>query len=210
MSTLIGTGAHQVPLNQMLGKQAFKEGQSSTEQAIDYGWKDMIAAVSTAGVPSSSAPTLAAFGPSGNRKEMSFAINDYVYLQPFHTNHDIKPNGLAYLHVHWTTNGTNTATVKWEMEILRALGHNQAAFGAPITKTVEQAASGTAWQHMVTEVGDVDALTLTEPDELILVTLKRITNGGTDNTDSVFGLMCDLHYQSDRDATRNKVPDFYR
>jgi len=46
--------------------------------------------------------------------------------------------------------------------------------------------------------------------EKSLVTLKRVTNGGTDNTDDVFGLMVDLHYQSDRDATRNKVPDFYR
>ncbi len=207
---LIGTGANQIPLNQMLGKQAFKEGTSVNEQSLDFGWKDMLAPVSTAGVPSSSAPVSTAFGPSGARKELAFALNDYVYLQPFHINHDVKPGGLAYLHVHWSTGGTSTASVKWEMEVLRALGHNQAAFGAPITKTVEQAASGTAWQHMVTEVGDVDALTLTEPDELILVTLKRVTNAGTDNTDDVFGLMCDLHYQSDRDATRNKVPDFYR
>jgi hypothetical protein len=52
-------------------------------------------------------------------------------------------------------------------------------------------------------------LIITEPDELILVTLKRVTNGGTNNTDTVFGLMVDLHYESDRHVTRNKSPNFY-
>jgi hypothetical protein len=62
---------------------------------------------------------------------------------------------------------------------------------------------------MVAEVAVADALTLTEPDELILVTLKRITNGGTDNPDTVFGLMVDFHYESDRDTTPLKAPGFY-
>lgn len=175
------------------------------------GWKDLVSSLSTAGIPNSNAPGLVAFQPTGTgkREEMAFAVNDYVFCNPFHVNHDTKVNGSALIHVHWTTNGVSTNTVKWEFEITRALGHNQAAFSAPTTISVEQAASGTAFQHMVAEVSVSDMLTLTEPDEIVLVTLTRVTNGGTDNSDTVFGLTCDFHYESDRDATINRAPNFY-
>ena len=173
------------------------------------GWKDNVASISSAGVPSSLAPTFAAFGLSGKREERSFAVGDYVFVPPFHVNHDIMIGGAAYLHVHWSTNGTDANPVKWEFETMRALGHQQAAFSAPVTTTVTQNAHGTAWRHMIAEVDIADIITLTEPDELILVTLTRITNGATENTDAVFGLMVDIHYESDRDSTLNKAPNFY-
>jgi len=174
------------------------------------GWKDNVMPLSAAGVPNANQPILTAFGASGIREEMAFDIDDYAFVGQFHVNHDIIPDtGKAYPHVHWSTNGTSTATVKWEMQILRALGHDQDNFGSPIVVTVEQAPSGSAWRHLIAEVADIDALTLIEPDELIMITLRRITNGGTDNTDTVYGLTCDLHYESDREATLNKAPDFY-
>lgn len=185
------------------------KGRKLIRAPQDVGWYDLISPVSSASVPPAAAPTAAAFGPSGSRLEFAFGVGDYVFVQPFHVNHDVKPGGLAYAHVHWSTNGTNVQPVKWELAIMRALGHNQANFGAPEIKTVTQTPHGTAWRHMIAEVGDVDALTLDEPDELIIVTLKRVTNGGTENTDSVFGLMVDFHYQVDRRATPNKAPNFY-
>lgn len=177
----------------------------------DVGWADLTSSVSLAGVPASNAPVLDAFGPSGLREEAKFDLNEYCFLQPFHVNHDIVPvTCQAYLHVHWSTNGTNVQPVKWEMQVSRALGHDQANFGAPVSIYVQAAAAGTAWRHMITEVTDLaDVLTLTEPDELVLVTLRRVTNGATDNTDKVFGLTVDLHYQTDRRATPNRAPNFY-
>ena len=62
---------------------------------------------------------------------------------------------------------------------------------------------------MVAEVSDADAIILTEPDELLLVTIRRVTNGVVNNTDIVFGLSVDLHYEADRDTTPNKTPNFY-
>lgn len=183
--------------------------KSGTVLLEGIGWKDLISSVASGRSPPVNAPTWTAFGVSGSRYELAFALNDYVVIQPFHVNHDVKPGGKAYVHVHWTTNGTQTRTVRWEFEIIRALGHNQENFGAPVSKYVEQAAAGTAWRHMVTEVADADALTLVEPDELILVTLRRVTNGGTNNTDTVFGLTVDFHYESDRDFTPKKAPNFY-
>ena len=58
-------------------------------------------------------------------------------------------------------------------------------------------------------MADADALILVEPDELILVTLRRVTNGGTNNTDKVYALTVDFHYEADREVTPNKAPNFY-
>ena len=188
--------------DQVVASGGWHGGQGST------GWKDMVSSITTAGVPAANAPALTAFGPSGLREEMLFDLNDYCFCPPFHVNHDIKVGGKAYVHVHWSTNGTQTATVKWELQISRAL-RATGVFGAPVSYYVEQAGAGVAWRHMVTEVGDADALTLTEPDELILVTLRRVTNGGTNNTNSVFALTVDFHYESNRDTTPLRAAPFY-
>ena len=114
-----------------------------------------------------------------------------------------------YPHVHWTTNGTNTNTVKWELIYTYAKGHNQEAFPTETTINLEQAGSGTAWQHMIVEASDAQAFTAPEVDSLILMRVRRVTNGGTDNTDQVFGLFVDIHYQKDRFGTPQKSPNFY-
>lgn len=175
------------------------------------GFKDLTAPIFAApgGV---AAPALTNFGAAGSlqRQEYAFAIGDYVWLAPFHVNHDVKVGGFAYVHVHWSTSGTSVNTVVWEIHMQRALGHNQAAFGAPtLLATLTCTPSGTAYKHMIDEVGDANKITLTEPDELILLSLKRVTNGAVDNADSVFAMMVDFHYESNRDHTPLKAPPFY-
>ena len=173
------------------------------------GWKDLVSPLVVSGVPAEKLPHYAAFGPSGLRRELVFEVGDYAYAKPFHVNHDIKIGGKALVHVHWTTDGDDTSPVKWEFQISRALGHQQAYFGAETSLFVQQAGWAGAWRHMVAEVDISDALTLTEPDELILVTIRRVSNGATENTNNVFGIIVDLHYESDRDTTPQRAPDFY-
>jgi len=172
------------------------------------GWKDLVGAVQTLGIPDENMPTVKKFGSSGLRKEFSFGVDDYVFAQAFHINHDVKVGGKAYIHVHWSTSGDDENTVKWEFQISRAKGHDQEYFSAESKYYVEQVPNG-AWRHLIAEVGDDDAIILTEPDELFLVTIRRITNGGTDNEDDVFCLGCDFHYEANRDSTPQKTPDFY-
>ena len=62
---------------------------------------------------------------------------------------------------------------------------------------------------MVAETTAQTIAGLTEPDGLIHVVVSRITNGGTDNSDGIFGLTADIHYQSTNMATVNKAPSFY-
>lgn len=173
------------------------------------GWKDLVSPLDIYGVPTPNLPERLPFGPSGLRRELMFEVGDYAFVQAFHVNHDVKVGGKAYVHVHWSTDGVDTALVRWEFQISRALGHNQAYFGAETSYFVQQAGHVGAWRHMIAEVDIADALTLTEPDELLLVTLRRVTNGAVDNADQVFALTVDFHYESDRDTTPNKAPAFY-
>jgi hypothetical protein len=211
MPQLLGTAPNQVPTNGLLGTLAFQDHTSVKvgDLRTDIIWKDMLAPVGGASVPTSLAPTSENFGPAATpqRKEYAFAVDDFVFIQPFHVNHDIVPGGEAYFHVHWSTNGTNTGLVRWEITYMRAKGHNQGNFGTPVVVLIEQAAQGTAWRHMVSET--TTPIIMTEPDELILCTLRRVAPSAGSNTDTVFGLMVDLHYQADRSGTPQRNPDFY-
>ena len=173
--------------------------------ANDLGWRDLRCSL-VASATGTGTPALTAFGPTGTIKQLAFGVGDSVYVAA-HIDHDIKPGSTIYPHVHWTTNGVNTATVKWELSYTFAAGHNQANFGPNTVVNLEEAAYGSAWRHMVTE--DATGFTAPEVDSIIILEVKRITNGGTDNADTVFGLFVDFHYQSDRRATLNKSPDFY-
>ena len=176
------------------------------------GWKDLTSHLTIEGVPTLDAPDYLPFGPSGLREQLAFAVNDYANCSIFHMNHDVKVGGKAYIHIHWSTDGVDTNPVKWEFQVSHALGHDQAFFPAAVSVFVEQtpnqAATG-AWRHYIAEVSEVDAMTLVEPDAIAMVTVKRVTNGAVDNTDNVFGLTVDFHYEADKDSTPNKSPDFY-
>lgn len=176
----------------------------------DGAWFDNLTSINSGKVPASAAPTWTAFGPSGVCSAWAFSVNDHIQLNGFHINHDVKRGSKFYPHVHWVTDGTNTASVKWELSYTLAKGHNQEAFPADATVTVEGTPPGTAWQHMISEVTDANAIDMPEVDTIIIMDLKRVTNGGTDNTDTVFGMFVDLHYQMERTGTINKAPDFYK
>lgn len=172
------------------------------------GWRDITGQIIVKGVGSSD-PDWAAVG-SGFYSAFKFAIDDECWIS-YHVPHDIEPETDIYIHSHWTSDDTSTDIVKWEFTYSHALGFGQEAFNAsgetPVT--AQQAATGTAYTHMVTESSSIYIPSLTEPDGLILVRCKRVTNGGTDNTDNIFLLQCDIHYESTNKATLNKSPNFY-
>ena len=172
------------------------------------GWTDYLTSISSGKVGAANTPTWSAFGPSGNLFAYSFGVDDYIMLAGFHANHDIKQGSKVYPHCHWCTDGTDTGVVDWELEYTFAKGHDQEAFPAPTVVTVSQAASGTAWQHMIAEVSVGDAFTAPEVDSLVLMRLKRASSSPT-NGDTVFGLFVDLHVEIERAGTLNKSPSFY-
>ena len=168
-------------------------------------WRDLTTDIVSKG-SGTGAPTWTT-GVNGSFGAYAFAINDNVDMC-FHMDHDYHPGSSIYFHTHWTSNGTNTSTVVWQFTYTIAKGHNQSVFATGTTITATQAGQGTAWRHMVTETAAVSSTEL-EPDTIIWVNVKRITNGGTDNTDTIYLLTSDIHYQASYLGTKNKVPNFY-
>lgn len=170
-----------------------------------YGWEDLKMNVSGAATGGGS-PTQTVFGPSGNIKQIAFGVNDSVYLQA-HVDHRIRVGSTSYLHVHWSSDGTNIQPVVWQLSYILAEGYNTQAFPADTILTLTEAGSGVAWQHMIIE----DAVGIPAPatDSLLLMELKRISNGGTDNSDTVYGLFVDLHFEVGQVATPNRSPNFF-
>ena len=172
-----------------------------------FGWRDITGEVQTRGVGATD-PAWTQIG-SGPFSAYAFALNDVCWMA-FHVPHDIVPNTDIHLHTHWLSDGTDTEAVRWEYTYTYAKGFNQAAFDTTgTTVTAEEAASGTAYQHMVTETAAITISGLSEPDGIVYVRIRRVTNGGTDNTDTIFMLTSDVHYQSTDQSTFGKAPNFY-
>ena len=184
-------------------------------ETADFGWRDITSAIEVRGVGATD-PDWAQVG-STNFYGYKFAVNDEIWMT-FHIPHDIVPGSDIHFHMHWFPSGTNVQPVKWQFEYAYAKGFNQAAFDfelaeGPLTNAgiapAHSAGPGVQYQHMVTETDAITIPGLTEPDGLIHTTISRITNGGTENTDDIFGLTADIHYQSTNLATKQKAPGFY-
>lgn len=138
-----------------------------------------------------------------------WAIDDRMWVA-WHVQHDYVVGTGVHFHVHWLADGTSANSVRWQFSYFHAKGHGQAAFGfsgAASVLTVDQA-SAAQYQHMIAESAAV-AISGLEPDSVILCEVRRVANGGTDNTDNVFGFQADLHYQADAIGTKNRTPNFY-
>lgn len=177
-----------------------------------YGWKDLV------GVPvnrdaGGGRPTFQQMG-TGPFWAYQFDLTESLYFY-YHMPHDWSPGTAMHIHAHWTSDGTNVQPVAWQWEIAFAQGFNQGAGSVfPMeagftTVSAQEAAVGSAWQHMTTETAAISGSTGWEVDGLLIVRTQRISNGGTDNTDNIYLLTSDLHYQADRNTTPNRSPSFY-
>lgn len=179
-------------------------GDATTES---FGWRDITSNIEVRGVAATD-PDWAQVDATG-MYGYKFAVGDKVWMT-FHIPHDIA-SSTVYFHAHWFPNGTNAQPVKWQFDFAYAKGFDQEAFpfGSLTTATAESTGPGVQYQHMVTETTGQTISGLTEPDGLIHCMVTRITNGGTENTDDIFMMTADIHYQSTNIATVNKSPSFY-
>lgn len=182
---------------------------STSQIGFDYGWRDLEGTIDTKTGSTNPTWTIIGAGPFYAYAFDYTPTQDECFLT-YHVPHDIVPGSDIYFHLHWMTDGTSTNSTKWELTYTYAKGFNQEAFSATGTLvTLEEAAPGVAYQHMVTETDAITISGLTEPDGLILLHIKRVSNGGSNNTDTVYLLEADIHYQSTNIATKNRAPSFY-
>jgi len=180
----------------------------SASASTTYGWRDIVGQLHIKGTGNDPAWVRIGSGPFyGHRmdigKEMWFT---------YHIPHDYVPGTPVHLHTHWLQDGTSTATLVFLYAYTWAKGFNQQAFNTSgLTATSKQAGPGIAFQHMISETGEI-TLTGIEVDSLLLVRLRRATqteSGDISNTNSIIVLLADVHYRSHGMATKNKAPNFY-
>lgn len=200
----------------MVPKDSLKGIKVDSEGTPDWGWHDLLGTVQVYG----DAGDASRATYRGGIKALQFAESEQAYVD-FHMPHDYVPGSQLFIHIHWShvstlvTGGSTT----WGFELMYSKGHNQAAFAAPITASVNQDASTTQYQHMIAEVAcsvtggsgvalDTDDL---EVDGIIQCRVYLDSNDITSSgaVPDPFVHFVDIHYQSTGVPTKNKAPDFW-
>lgn len=197
------------------GLKAYLEGAVGGTERLDQWftsddlvWRDLLGQIVTRRAAGAGVPVYEAINGS-IFYGYNFAVNDSVQVI-YHIDHDFAVGSAIFYHAHWLRVGTNVQPVKWQFSIAYSHGHQRGAFpfASPEVTTVTQTPDPDTLTHHIAEIAtgiDLDY----EVDGLVVLNVKRLTNGGTENTDNVYLLMCDCHYQADRMGTVMKAPNFY-
>jgi hypothetical protein len=173
----------------------------------ETGWNDNVSAFTTQAAGGITEP---AFENMGNGLYAHGFTDGEALVIQHHINHDVKPDGETYFHVHWAPSTAMTVgqTISWTIDYTKAKGHHQGdSFGSVTTSIVlTYTADGTeiALEHMILE--STTPIVTPEPDSIIV---SKITYGHGTYVAKCYGFTMDLHYEVDRNATPNKVPNFY-
>lgn len=178
-------------------------GRVQARTAQGGGWKDLLGPYVTRG-SGPTIPVLTAIG-SGVVQLPKWQIGDLCISQ-FHVPHDYQLGTDIFWHVHYTTDGTSTAIVKWQFRFYYAEGYGLGNFGfsgAPTIVDVAHAPSGVADDHYIAETVSF-AVTGMVPDGFVIGEWSRVTNGGVDNANGIYAWNADIHQQSTEETTANR------
>lgn len=182
----------------------------------DYGWYDLDGTLRL----SATGPTAEYATYRGGIQAVQFDEGDEAFID-FHMPHDYAQGTDIHIHTHWSHNSTivTGGSVTWGFELMYAKGHRQAAFPAPVTPVVVDAAEPIQYFHHIAEVqasqtgGSAGALVLEdlEVDGIIQCRVYLDSNDITTTGGVVtpFVHFVDIHYQSTGIPTKNKAPDFW-
>jgi hypothetical protein len=190
-------------------------GLKLDHNAPGWGWDDITGTLHTDFNTPGTSPDFVAY--NGNLKARQFDVNDEAFIE-LHMPHDYAIGTDIFVHLHWSHNSltVTSGAPTFVVEGTYAKGHNQAAFGTPISVTLTEDANPTRFQHMVTEaqfsnaggVGGLLDTSLLEPDGIFLLRVA-LTGNSIDDGSKPFVHFCDLHYQTTGLPTKNKNPNFY-
>ena len=221
----VGSGTWKKPTEDSIDASAGSSNQVLISDGTDAswgfpdthvdGWQDLRGSFISAKLTGSNQPTWTKVKDNGSGSTGVYAYSfsasalNEVWLA-LHINHDYKEGTAFYPHIHWIPSDTNTGVVRWGIEWSASQGHGQAAFGNTTLTYIEQAGSGTAFQHQIAEVSSPGiTISNAEPDMIILARVFRDAAHANDTyTGACFGIELDAHYELDRHATPNKSPPF--
>ncbi len=173
------------------------------------GWKDLVSpfiAGARGGVISEPS-----WDDIGNGIIMTHWVAGDELPVAFHVDHDYALETPAFPHVHFFAKDAQaqSATITWRFSYVIAKGHSQGesltGVATDIDFTYTYTGSEVAGEHIIVECADIDAFVLIEPDTVILA---QVTLLSENLAGDIVGIMADLHYQSDRETTPFKEPNF--
>ena len=173
------------------------------------GWNDNIQVFASAKGRGTSEPVWEDMG--NGQFNFLFTVGDELFLT-YHVQHDYKLGSDAYPHIHFLVTDALSAgqQITWRFAYVLARGHSQGesltVAETVINMTYTATGAEIAGEHIVLECEDIDAFDLLEPDTLVCARVELISENVTGD---IFGIMADLHYQTDRHSTLNKAPNFY-
>ena len=179
-----------------------------SSSGLPIGWKDLIARFASQKTNITNEPT---WEDTGNGIFMySFVDGNEVFAQ-YHVGHDYKLGTKAFAHIHFFSQATMAVgeTVEWTFKYAIAKGHQQGeSLTVPTTDIImTYTADGTevAGEHIILECSELQSFELYEADTVLITSTAK--TGGT-HSGKIFGIMADIHYQSDHETTVSKIPDF--
>lgn len=186
-------------------------GDTIVEIGQRAGWNDALGAFAQGKVSGVNIPNWDTV--TGGLKAYSFSATQMNELWiAFHILHDqAMGNVMFYPHIHWMSSGNGAGVCRWGFEFSAARGYGADVFPAPTTVYLEQAAAGVALTHQIAEAAEGSGLTIAtlEPDMVIMCRVFRDAAHANDTlANTVFGLYCDLHYQSDGMLTNERNRTF--
>lgn len=189
------------PTNQLFVGDPYRNGSG----AYGVGWRDLVGQLREHRAAGAGVPVYTQIGSTGYWFH-KFAVNDAMQVI-YHVDHDFYYSSAIFFHAHWFKEGTAVQPVKWQFSIAYAHGHQQGVFDftTPSVDTATQTPSATPYTHQIAEITNGMDLSY-RTDGLVVMNIKRITNGGVDNSDAVYLMTADCHYQADKFATLNKSP----
>ncbi len=169
-------------------------------------WDDLRVPVTTA-KPGNVVPDFAGFLATGGLKTYLFDGGGraeeihFIVQMP----HSYKLGTNITPHVHWTPTDTNTGNVRWSLEY--TWQQRGAVFGASTTIHIIDAASGTAWDHLLrANFAAIDGSGISLVSSMLVCRLFRNSADGGDTYASDAALLeIDFHYEIDTVGSRGMV-----
>ena len=196
-----------------LNAQLNKEIGDIKDELQQIGWEDTLADISAGRAVGVNAPAWTVFRNGISGYAFSASQMNEVWVN-VHVTHNWRIGSKYYPHIHWSCATAPTAgqKVHFGIEYTVCKGHNQEAWPASTTITIEPTVSAVQYQHMITECSDTQAIPITEVDSVILMRVYRDPTQAADNcAQLVFMFFVDCHYQVDRFlGTPQKAPNFYK
>ena len=164
-------------------------------------WKDINIGANNLGFPAAGSPDLVSWNATGIEVPAFDGGASTEYLNgAFEVQHDYKEGSDMQPHLHWAPTTADAGNVVWQLEFIVISGASVIDSG---TLTVTSAATGTAWEEVKINFGDViDGATMTIADQILFRLFRDPGDASDTYAHDAVVLTVGVHYEIDTLGSR--------